>query len=59
MKEYLNKKVKIHEKSFSHSGSNLIEYTGVITNIIDNEFIELDHKLLISIKFIATIELVG
>ena len=64
MKEYLNKKVEIREKVFSSVSSTCIPMsnsintiTGTITNIFD-EFIEVDNKILVAIKYIYTIELV-
>ena len=61
MKDYLNKKVKIYEKAYHIYSTNKFNssiYQGVITNIIDERFIELDNKVLISINFIYMIEIV-
>ena len=61
MNNYLNKKVAIREKLFEYSSTNIPlnnKYNttiGVITNIYDNKFIELDNKILIAIDYIYKI----
>ena len=62
--KYINKKVVIREKLFSAVSSTKIPMNnkfntliGVITDIIDNRFIELDGKKLIAIDYIYTIEI--
>ena len=64
MKNYLNKKVEIREKVFGGVSSTnmtlnnkLNTLVGVITNIYDNKFIELDNKILLSIDYIYKIEI--
>lgn len=65
MKNYLNKKVEIREKVFGgvsstnmplNNGLNTI--VGVITNIYDDKFIELDNKVLLAIDYIYKVEIV-
>ena len=65
MDHYLNKKVEIREKIFGVASStyfivqeNMNKTVGVITNIYDNKFIELDNKILIAIDFIYKIEII-
>lgn len=65
MNNYLNKKVEIREKIFGVASStyfivqeNMNKTVGVITNIYDNKFIELDNKILIAIDFIYKIEII-
>lgn len=67
MKSYINKKVKISEKVFGGMSSTNMPVTvgkswntsiGIITNIYDNKFIELDNKILIAIDYIYKIEIV-
>ena len=65
MNNYLNKKVEIREKVFTGVSStnmpmNNIYNTlvGLITNIYDDKFIELDNKILIAIDYIYKIEIV-
>ena len=65
MNNYLNKKVEIREKIFGAASStffvvqeNMNKTVGVITNIYDNKFIELDNKILIAIDFIYKIEII-
>ena len=64
MDTYLNKKVEICEKIFGAASStyfliqeNINKTVGIITNIYDNKFIELDNKILIAIDFIYKIEI--
>lgn len=64
MNNYLNKKVEIREKIFSTISSTNIPMNnkfnttiGVITNIYDNKFIELDNKVLIALDYIYKIEI--
>lgn len=63
MNNYLSKKVAIREKLFEYSSTNIPlnnKYNttiGVITNIYDNKFIELDNKILIAIDYIYKIEI--
>lgn len=63
MNNYLNEKVAIREKLFEYSSTNISlnnKYNttiGVITNIYDNKFIELDNKILIAIDYIYKIEI--
>ena len=64
MNKYLNKKVMIYEKLFDSVSSDDKKVTwnynvcvGVITDVIDNKFIELDNKYLISIDYIYKIEI--
>lgn len=66
MKNYLNKKVEIREKVFAGVSSTNMPLNnqfntlvGVITNIYDNKFIELDNKKLIAIDYIYKIEIVN
>lgn len=65
MNKYLNKKVMIYEKLFDSLSSDSKRITwnynvtiGVITDIIDNKFIEIDNKILFAIDYIYKIELV-
>ena len=65
MNNYLNKKVEIREKVFGGVSSTNIPMNnkfntlvGVITNIYDNKFIELDNKILLAIDYIYKIEIV-
>jgi len=65
MNKYLNKKVMIYEKLFDSLSSDSKKITwnynvciGIITDVIDNKFIELDNKVLISIDYIYRIEIV-
>lgn len=65
MDKYLNKKVMIYEKLFDSLSSDSKKITwnynvciGIITDVIDNKFIELDNKVLISIDYIYRIEIV-
>jgi len=65
MNKYINKKVAVYEKLFDalSSDSKRVTWnynitTGVITDVIDNKFIELDNKTLIAIDFIYRIDLV-
>lgn len=65
MNNYLNKKVEIREKVFGGISSTNMPMNnkfntivGVITNIYDNRFVELDHKILLSLDFIYKIEIV-
>ena len=65
MNKYLNKKVEIREKVFGGVSSTNIPMNnkfntlvGVITNIYDNKFIELDNKILLALDFIYKIEIV-
>ena len=62
--KYINKKVVIREKIFETVSSTnmpmnnkLNTLIGVITDTIDNRFIELDEKKLIAIDYIYTIEI--
>ena len=66
MDNYINKRVQIREKLFNAISStnlplnnryNFIE--GVITNIYDNKFIELDNRILLSLDYIYKIEVIG
>lgn len=64
MNNYLNKKVEIREKIFSTTSSTNIPMNnkfnttiGIITNIYDNKFIELDNKVLIALDYIYKIEI--
>ena len=61
MNNYLNKKVAICEKRFDgNSSTRFNKYSttiGVLTNIYDNKFIELDNKILIAIDYIYKIEI--
>lgn len=64
MEKYINKKVVIREKVFSTVSSTNMPMNnkfntliGVITDIIDNRFIELDGKKLVAIDYIYTIEI--
>lgn len=54
MNDYLNKKVRIAEKRMADGGG--IETSGTITRILD-DFIELDNKTLVNLKYIYTIEI--
>ena len=66
MNNYLNKKVEIREKVFGGISSTNIPMNynkfntlvGIITNIYDNKFIELDNKILLAIDYIYKIEIV-
>lgn len=65
MNKYLNKKVEIREKVFGGISSTNMPMNnkfntlvGVITNIYDNKFIELDNKILLALDFIYKIEIV-
>ena len=65
MDNYLNKKVEIREKVFGGVSSTNIPMNnkfntliGIITNIYDNKFIELDNKILIALDYIYKIEIV-
>ena len=65
MNNYLNKKVEIREKVFGTVSSTNIPMNnkfntivGVITNIYDNKFIELDNKILLALDYIYKIEIV-
>lgn len=65
MNKYLNKKVMIYEKLFDSLSSDSKRITwnynvtiGIITDIIDNKFIEIDNKILFAIDYIYKIELV-
>ena len=66
MNNYLNKKVEIREKVFGGVSSTNIPMTnnkfntlvGIITNIYDNKFIELDNKILLAIDYIYKIEII-
>ena len=64
MDKYLNKKVEKKKKIFGAASStyfliqeNINKTVGIITNIYDNKFIELDNKILIAIDFIYKIEI--
>ena len=64
MEKYINKKVVIREKVFAAVSSTNMPMNnkfntliGVITDIIDNRFIELDRKKLVAIDYIYTIEI--
>lgn len=63
MNNYLNKKVEVREKLFGETISSAGKFDrfnktiGVITNIYDNKFIELDNKILIAIDYIYKIEI--
>ena len=64
MKNYLNKKVEIREKVFGVSSSTYKQYNynalvGIITNIYDNKFIELDNKILLALDYSYKIEIVN
>lgn len=63
MDKYLNKKVNVYEKLYNvlSSDSKKITWnynicTGIITDVIDNRFIELDNRILISLDHIFRIE---
>ena len=65
MNKYINKNVAVYEKLFDSlsSDSKKITWnynitTGVITDVIDNKFIELDNKTLIAIDYIYRIDIV-
>ena len=65
MNNYLNKKVEIREKVFGGVSSTNMPMNnkfntlvGVITNIYDNKFIELDNKILLAMDYIYKIEIV-
>lgn len=58
---FKNNKVKIYEKNYYVYSTGIGHrnvYEGIITNIIDDRFIELDRKILIAIDFIYMIEIV-
>lgn len=64
MEKYINKKVIIREKVFATASSTNMPMNnkfntliGVITDIIDNRFIELDGKKLVAIDYIYTLEI--
>lgn len=63
MNNYLNKRVEIREKLFSQSSTIINKkfntIVGIVTNIYDNKFIELDNKILIALEYIYTIEVIG
>ena len=61
MNDYLNKKVRIVEKRMSDGPSSIDRMkfcylVGTITRILD-DFIELDNKTLVNLKYIYTIEI--
>ena len=58
MNNYLNKQVYVYEKTIydTKSVAKLGKYEGVLTSFND-EFIELDNKLIIFKKYIFSIEL--
>lgn len=65
MNKYLNRKVEIREKVFGGISSTNMpmnnkfnSFVGIITNIYDNKFIELDNKILISLDYIYKIEII-
>ena len=65
MNNYLNKKVEIREKVYGGVSSTIMPMNskcntlvGIMTNIYDNKFIELDNKILLSIDYIYKIEIV-
>lgn len=66
MDNYLNKKVEIREKVFGSVSSTNIPMSnkinaivGIVTNIYDNKFLELDNKILISLDYIYKIEVIN
>ena len=63
MKDYLNKKVVVYEKLYGVASSTDLpvkrnRLNGILTNIYDDRFIELDNKILIAIDYIYKIEIV-
>ena len=57
LEKYLNKNVVIQEKIYAHesiTASKISTIEGVIT-AIDDEFVEVDNKMLIARKFIYRI----
>ena len=65
MNKYLNKKVAVYEKVYDVLSSvnkkvtwNYNVTEGVVTGFIDNKFIELDNKMLLSLDYIYKIEII-
>ena len=60
MNKYLNKKIEVCEKAFEASSNvkKTNRLVGIITNIYDNKFIELDNKILIALDYIYKMEIV-
>jgi len=58
MNNYLNKQVCVYEKTIyaTKPSAKQVKYEGVLTSFND-EFIELDNKLIIFKKYIFSIEL--